>query len=170
MVEPAGAVGSRTALAGWAAALAAEPWRYDAPVLLGGVAPGADGWLIDATGEALPLAPGHREPWWLLALAGGAPATVAAEWSPSGLRPLGAWAAGRYAAAADPVPELGPPRPPELPPDLLAAALVGTARRPWTAGSVTVGGRTVTVPDGTAVPPGGPAALLEAAAVALVYR
>ena len=166
LVDPAGAVGSRAALAGWAAALAAEPWRYDAPVLLGGVAPGADGWLIDATGEALPLAPGHREPWWLLALAGGAPATVAAEWSPSGLRPLGAWAAGRYAAAADPVPELGPPRPPELPPDLLAAALVGTARRPWTAGSVTVAGRAVTAAAGKT----GAAALLEAGAVALVYR
>jgi hypothetical protein len=171
--EPAGAVGLRSALGGWAAALAAEPWRYDAPVLLAGVVPGPDGWLIDAAGDALPLAPGHREPWWLLALAGGGPATVAAEWSPSGLRPLAAWAAGRYARAAEPVLEPGPARPPELPSDLLAAALVGTARRPWTASSVTVGGRAVKVPAAgqtTSAGETGPAALLEAAAVALVYR
>ena len=166
LTEPAGAVGLREALAGYSAALAAEPWRYDAPVLLAGVVPGADGWLIDAAGDALPLAPGHGEPWWLLALAGGAPATVAAEWSPPGLRPLGGWAAGRFAWAAEPVPEPGPPRPPELPPELLAAALVGTARRPWSAGSVMVDGRAVMVPDGDSAPAG----LLEAAAVALVYR
>ena len=164
LTEPAGGVGLRSALTGWAAVLAAEPWRYDVPVLLAGVVPGLDGWLIDAAGEAMPLAPGHREPWWLLALAGGAPATVAAELSPSGLRPLAAWAAGRYAPAGEPLLDVGPARPPELPPDLLAAALVGTARRPWTAGSVTMGGRAV------AVPGGGPAGLLEAAAVALVYR
>jgi hypothetical protein len=170
LTEPAGAVGLRAALGGWAAALAAEPWRYDAPMLLAGVVPGADGWLIDAAGDALPLAPGHREPWWLLALAGDTPAIVAAEWSPSGLRPLAAWAAGRYARAAEPVLEPGPARPPELPPDLLATALVGTARRPWTASSVSVGGRAVKVPTVNPVPAGGPAALLEAAAVAVVYR
>ncbi|HEV8173921.1 MAG TPA: SWIM zinc finger family protein, partial [Actinoplanes sp.] len=144
LTAPAGAHGSRAALAGWTAALAAEPWRYDCPVLLAGVVPSEDGWLIDPAGEALPLAPGHREPWWLLAAAGGAPATVAAEWSPSGLRPLAAWANGRYVPADLSVPEPGAARQPELPPDLLAAALVGTARRPWTAASVTVGGRSLT--------------------------
>ena len=184
LTAPAGAVGLRAALGGWSAALAAEPWRYDVPVLLAGVVPTADGWLIDAAGDALPLAGAFREPWWLLAAAGGAPATVAAEWSPSGLRPLAAWAGGRYAPAAPPVPESGGPvRAPELPPELLAAALIGTARRPWTGSSVTVAGRAVSLaaPSSPAAPAsdGGPypapavspaGALLDAAAVALIYR
>jgi hypothetical protein len=171
LTAPAGATGVRAALARWGATLAAEPWRFDTPVLLAGVVPGPEGWLIDASGEALPLAPGHREPWWLLAAAGGAPATVAAEWSPSGVRPLAAWAEGRYVPAGLPVPEAGPARGPELPAQLLAAALVGTARRPWVGSSVTVADRVLTF----AAPSGGPASssaasLLEAAAAALIYR
>ncbi|WP_127504283.1 SWIM zinc finger family protein [Actinoplanes solisilvae] len=146
--EPDGAVPLAEALAGYSSTVAAEPWRYDAPVLLAGVAPSAEGLLVDATGAALPLAPGHREPWWLLAAAGGSPATVAAEWSPSGLRPLAAWAEGAFVAAAPPVPDSGSPRRPELPAELLAAALVGTNRRPWA----------------------GESSLLDAAAVALARR
>ncbi|MGK5678051.1 DUF5691 domain-containing protein [Actinoplanes sp. URMC 104] len=146
--EPDGAMPLADALAGYSATVAAEPWRFDAPVLLAGVVPSLDGWLVDATGAALPLAPGHREPWWLLAAAGGRPATVAAEWSPSGLRPLAAWAEGEFVAAAPPVPDPDAPRHPELPPELLAAALVGTNRRPWT----------------------GDSSLFEAAAVALTRR
>ena len=145
---PDGAVPFAEALAGWTATVAAEPWRYDAPVLFDGVRPTADGWLVDASGAALPLAPGHREPWWLLAAAGGEPATVAAEWSPAGLRPLAAWAGGEYVPADPPVPDPGAPRGPELPSGLLAAALVGTNRRPWT----------------------GESSLLDAAAVALTRR
>ena len=129
--EPDGAVPLAEALAGYTATVAAEPWRVDAPVLLHGVVPSADGWLVDATGAALPLGPGHRDPWWLLASAGGRPATVAAEWSPAGLRPLAAWVEGTFVAAAPPVPDPAAPRHPELPPELLAAALVGTDRRPW---------------------------------------
>ncbi|WP_250007096.1 SWIM zinc finger family protein [Actinoplanes sp. M2I2] len=146
--EPDGAAGLTEALAGYSSTVAAEPWRYDAPVLLAGVVPAADGWLVDRAGAALPLAAGHREPWWLLAAAGGRPATVAAEWSPTGLRPLAAWVDGAFVAAAPPVPDPGAPRHAELPPELLAAALVGTNRRPWT----------------------GRAALLDAAAVALTRR
>ncbi|GIE92901.1 SWIM zinc finger family protein [Paractinoplanes rishiriensis] len=145
---PDGALPLGEALGGWAATIAAEPWRYDAPVLLAGVTPDGDGWLVDGTGAALPLAPGHREPWWLLAAAGATPATVAAEWSPSGLRPLAAWVDGLYVPAAPPQPDPSAPRRPELPPDLLAAALVGTNRRPWT----------------------GAGTLLESAAVALTRR
>jgi hypothetical protein len=141
LTAPAGAVPLRSALGGWAAALAAEPWRYDTPVLLAGVVPSDDGWLVDVSGEALPLAPGHREPWWLLAAAGAGPAVVAAEWSPSGLRPLAAWVDGRYVAAGAAVPEFGVERGAELPGELLAAALVGTGRRPWNASSLTVGER-----------------------------
>ncbi|XVV10690.1 DUF5691 domain-containing protein [Actinoplanes sp. CA-131856] len=136
------------ALLGYSTTVAAEPWRFDAPVLLDGVIPSDDGWLVDATGAALPLAPGHSEPWWLLAAAGGRPATVAGEWSPAGLRPLAAWAEGTFVPAGSPLPTAGAPRRPELPPELLAAALVGTNRRPWTGGS----------------------SLLETAAVALTRR
>src|SRR5262249_11052508 len=125
---PEGAGPMTDALGGWAATVAAEPWRYDAPVLLAGVTPSPDGWLVDDTGAALPRAPGHREPGWLLAAAGATPATVAAEWSPSGLRPLAAWVDGLYVPAGPPMPDPGAPRRPELPPDLLAAALVGTNR------------------------------------------
>ncbi|MCY1145346.1 DUF5691 domain-containing protein [Actinoplanes sp. Pm04-4] len=146
--EPDGAVPPAEALAFYSATVAAEPWRFDAPVLLSGVVPSADGWLVDESGAALPLAPGHREPWWLLAAAGGQPATVAAEWSPIGLRPLAAWAEGAYVPAGPQVPDTSAPRHPELPPELLAAALVGTNRRPWT----------------------GDSSLLEAAAVALTRR
>jgi hypothetical protein len=146
LAEPSGAQSLRATLGRWSAALAAEPWRYDVPVLLDSVVPSGDGWLADTAGEALPLAPGHREPWWLLAAAGAQPATVAAEWSPNGLRPLAAWVDGRYVPAGPPAPEFGVHRPAELPGELLASALVGTARRPRTG------------------------SLLEEAAVALVYR
>ena len=147
---PDGAAPLAEALAGWAATVAAEPWRYDAPVLLDGVRPSNDGWLVDRSGDGLPLAPGHREPWWLLAAAGGGPATVAAEWSPAGLRPLAAWADGAHVPAGPPVPDPGAPRIPELPPELLATALVGTNRRPW--------------------PSDGESSLLDAVAVALARR
>ncbi|MFI5892571.1 DUF5691 domain-containing protein [Actinoplanes sp. NPDC051513] len=133
---PDGAIPLAEALGGWATTVAAEPWRYDAPVLLAGVTPSDDGWLVDESGAALPLASGHREPWWLLAAAGASPATVAAEWSPSGLRPLAAWVDGLYVRAGLPLPDAGATRHPELPPDLLAAALVGTNRRPWPTASL----------------------------------
>jgi hypothetical protein len=140
-------------------------------VLLADVVPAASGWLTGPGGEALPLAPGHREPWWLLAAAGAAPAVVAAEWSASGLRPLAAWAGGRYVPAALPLLEGGGVgRGPELPPDLLAAALVGTARRPWTAASVRVGDRALVTAAAPPAAVSASAALLEAAAVALLYR
>ncbi|WBB80723.1 SWIM zinc finger family protein [Micromonospora sp. WMMD882] len=164
LTAPAGAVDVRAALAGYAAALAAEPWRETTPVVLAGVTPSRGGHLVDRAGDALPLLPGHDEPWWLLAGAGGRPVDVAAELGPNGLRPLAAWSDGHYlpAAAGVPVGARGRHRP-ELPTDLLSAALVGTARRPWS-GPVSVAGRPVeTGGDG----PGG---LLEGAAVAVAYR
>jgi hypothetical protein len=145
VATPAGAAPLAGALERWAATLAAEPWRFDTPVLLSGVVPSADGRLVDRSGDALPLAPGHREPWWLLAAAGAHPATVAAEWSPSGLRPLSAWVDGHYVPAAPGIPEFGVARPAELPGELLAAALVGTARKPWLGSSVAVGSRSLDV-------------------------
>jgi hypothetical protein len=183
LTAPAGAVPVRGALAGWATALAAEPWRFDVPVLLGDVVPAGDGWLVDAAGESMPLAPGHRAPWWLLAAAGGAPVTVAGEWSPAGLRPLAAWPEGRYVPAAPGVPEFGVGRDPELPGELLATALVGTARRPWTPvprpSSASLGSEPGATPRDAGPEPhagrvatagSGPSGLLESAAISLIYR
>jgi hypothetical protein len=158
--DGAGAIGA--GLSRWASLIASEPWRYDAPMLLSSVTPTSDGHLVDAEGSALPLAPGHREPWWLLAAAGAAPATVAAEWSPAGLRPLAAWVDGRFVPAAPPTPDSSSRRVAELPPELLTAALVGTGRRPWAGRSVRVGPLTVDLgsaaglPSGPAVLPSGP--------------
>ncbi|MFI6231299.1 DUF5691 domain-containing protein [Micromonospora echinospora] len=163
LAAPTGAVDVRTALAAYAAGLAADPWRESVPVLLAGVVPTREGRLADQAGEALPLAPGHDQPWWLLAGAGGQPVDLAAELGPAGLRPLAAWSQGCYlpATAGSPVGPDGHTA--ELPTELLSAALVGTARRPWD-GAVAVAGR----PLGAGGE--GPAGVLEAAAVALTYR
>ncbi|MCA2190765.1 SWIM zinc finger family protein [Nonomuraea cavernae] len=68
-----------------AAALAADPWTSSWPVVLAGVVP-------DRTAlGGFPLHPGERDPWRLLAVSGGHPVTVAAEWTPRGLRPLTVW-------------------------------------------------------------------------------
>ncbi|HET6706707.1 SWIM zinc finger family protein [Amycolatopsis sp.] len=81
------------ALAAYAQAMAADPWLERWPVLLSGVTPAehAGGWcLSEKDGTALPLVPSVF-PWSLLALSAGRPLTVAAEWSPAGLRPLTCW-------------------------------------------------------------------------------
>jgi SWIM zinc finger len=99
---PPGAVPVGTALARYAEALAAEPWLELWPMLLAPVTPVLDGagqWhLRDEAGDALPLDPVVGAPWRLVSLCGGGPATVAAEWSPSGLRPMTAWIDGRMAS------------------------------------------------------------------------
>jgi hypothetical protein len=141
--SPDGAGPISAGLSRWASLLAAEPWRYDAPMLLSDVRPTSGGHLVDGEGAALPLAPGHREPWWLLAAAGAMPATVAAEWSPRGLRPLAAWVDGTFVPAAPPVPGSPARAVAELPPELLTAALVGTGRRPWSGRALRVGSLTV---------------------------
>ncbi|GAA4679200.1 hypothetical protein GCM10023263_13020 [Phytohabitans rumicis] len=155
---PAGAPAIREALAGWTAAVAAEPWCESVPMLLAGVTPTDDRHLVDAAGDAVPLSAGHDEPWWLLAASGGGPITVAGEYGPAGFRPLAAWPEGRY-VAAPPGPS-GDRRGPVLPAELLSAALVGTERRPFTG----------TATDGLRLDGSGPAALLEGTAVALAYR
>jgi hypothetical protein len=158
--SPDGAGTIRASLARSATVLAAEPWRSDVPMLLSEVRPAAGGFLVDAEGAALPLAAGHREPWWLLAATGAAPATVAAEWSPGGLRPLAAWVGGEFVPAGPAVPDPGSRRVAELPPELLTAALVGTGRRPWHGRTVRVGPITVDLgsgsPEATDPSPGGP--------------
>ncbi len=80
-------------LATYAKALAADPWLERWPVLLSGVTPAesATGWcLSEKDGTALPLI-ATANPWRLLAVSAGAPLTVAAEWTPAGLRPLTCW-------------------------------------------------------------------------------
>lgn len=70
--------------------LAADPWTDSWPLVLAGAVPCLDG-LADEEGNALPLHPSVGVPWRLLAVSGGRPLTVAAEWTPRGLRPLTAW-------------------------------------------------------------------------------
>lgn len=79
------------ALAGHAAALGADPWLPGWPVLLGAVTPvrAGDRWSVrEESGLALPLADSAGEPWRLVAVSGGQPVTLAAEWGPEGLTPL----------------------------------------------------------------------------------
>ncbi|WP_052720387.1 DUF5691 domain-containing protein [Actinoplanes rectilineatus] len=175
---PAGGGSIRAGLSRWASFLSHHPWGYESAMLLADVTPGAGrpsvgddgGHLVDAEGAALPLAPGFREPWWLLAAAGGRPATVAAEWSPDGLRPLAAWVDGEFVPVGAPAPDPGAVREPELPAALLAAALVGTGRRPWTGDPVRSGSSTIRLRTADESPVDGAGGLLAAAAVALVSR
>ncbi|MEU7829052.1 SWIM zinc finger family protein [Nonomuraea sp. NPDC049129] len=79
-------VSPETALGEIAAAVAADPWTDSWPVVLAGVVPGR------TSVGGFPLHPRSRDPWRLIAVSGGRPVTVAAEWTPLGLRPLTTWA------------------------------------------------------------------------------
>ncbi|NRQ40502.1 SWIM zinc finger family protein, partial [Nonomuraea sp. NN258] len=68
-----------------AEALAGDPWIESWPLVLSGVVPER------ASLGGIPLRPGSHDPWRLLAVSGGRPVTVAAEWTPLGLRPLTTW-------------------------------------------------------------------------------
>lgn len=95
---PGGAVDH--ALDTYAAAVAEDPWMDAWPMVLAEAVPArADGWhLADPTGASLPMDTG--ELWRLLAVTGGRPATVAAEWSPgTGLSPMTVWDADGKAHA-----------------------------------------------------------------------
>jgi hypothetical protein len=82
-------------LAGYAAALAQDPWLDSWPAVLE-VTPARSPApaVSDAAGDALPLHPEAGPGWTLLALSGGHPVTVAGEWTPRGLWPLTAWDEG----------------------------------------------------------------------------
>lgn len=68
-----------------ARALADDPWIDSWPLVLADVVP------TRTTLGGFPLHPRARDPWRLLAVSGGRPVTVAAEWTPRGLRPLTTW-------------------------------------------------------------------------------
>ncbi len=82
-------------LAGYAAALAQDPWLDSWPAVLE-VTPARSPVpaVSDAAGDVLPLHPEAGPGWTLLALSGGHPVTVAGEWTPRGLWPLTAWDEG----------------------------------------------------------------------------
>ncbi|MEV0146195.1 MULTISPECIES: SWIM zinc finger family protein [unclassified Nonomuraea] len=69
-----------------AKALAADPWTDSWPLVLAGVVPGRTHL------GGFPLHRSAYDPWRLMAVSGGHPVTVAAEWTPYGLRPLTTWA------------------------------------------------------------------------------
>jgi len=79
-------------LAGYAAALAGDPWLDSWPAVLD-VTPARSPALAvsDAVGNAMPLHPDAADCWPLFALSAGRPVTVAGEWTPRGLRPLTVW-------------------------------------------------------------------------------
>ena len=88
-LPPGDGVGA--ALAGWARALAADPWLERWPVTLGAVVPvrrDERWWLRDGDGLLAPLT--RAEHWRLVALAGGAPLHLSAEWDGQALAPLAA--------------------------------------------------------------------------------
>ncbi|MFG3436567.1 hypothetical protein ACGF0J_04895 [Nonomuraea sp. NPDC047897] len=68
-----------------ARALAGDPWIDSWPLVLADVVP-TSGML-----GGFPLHPRTGVPWRLLAVSGGRSVTVAAEWTPQGLRPLTTW-------------------------------------------------------------------------------
>jgi hypothetical protein len=68
-----------------AAVLAGDPWADSWPIVLAGVVP-EEGSL-----GGFPLHPRSGDIWRLLAVSGGRPVTVAAEWTPRGIRPLTTW-------------------------------------------------------------------------------
>jgi len=156
---PSGAIPVRAAVAEHARAVAAEPWRESTPMLLADVTPTDDGHLVDPAGDAVALHPDDDRPWWLLAAAGARPVVVAGEYGHTGFRPLAAWPDGRHVPATPGDPRVTTGGTPELPADLLSAALVGTARRPWSAGRLDVGdGRRLSLTVPPRVAPGADAA------------
>jgi SWIM zinc finger len=75
----------------FAAAVAADPWTWSWPVVLAGVlpVPGEPQWQVrDGSGRRLPMRPYGADLWRLLAVSGGRPVTLAAEFTARGLLPL----------------------------------------------------------------------------------
>ncbi len=91
-----------TALDGYTAALAADPWLRAWPMLLADVTPTvtAGVWhVVDTAGRALPVGGGDASRWRLLAVSGGHPVTVCGDWDGSTLIPVSVFDAGAVVAA-----------------------------------------------------------------------
>lgn len=89
------------AIAGYAAALARQPWIERFPIALAAVtpSPAGEGWQVrDQGGHALPLARQFASGWHLLALSGGHALALFGEWDGQALLPLSAWAEGQFRA------------------------------------------------------------------------
>lgn len=75
-------------------AVAANPWQWPQPLLLGDGVPSKDqsGWCLqDLDRRRVPLSVGDEDGWQLLAESGGAALSVFGEWDGEALRPLSAW-------------------------------------------------------------------------------
>ena len=81
----------------WAAALAADPWQQQIPVVLRGRVDHDDrGWtLTDLDGVVIAVHGVDLDLWRLLALTAGATVDVTGEWSPAGFRPASVIDAGQ---------------------------------------------------------------------------
>lgn len=81
-------------LANLAAQLAATPWQWPLPFLVGSMIPrfSAAGWQLHATtGEDIPLQIEDQDGWQLVAESGGMPLNFFGEWTGQQLRPLSCW-------------------------------------------------------------------------------
>ncbi|MBI1764731.1 MAG: SWIM zinc finger family protein [Acidobacteria bacterium] len=88
---PLQAVASAVARAAYAVALARQPWLELFPLVLAGVTPFVrrERWFVlDDESRAWPLAPRYPAGWELLALSGGQPINLMAEWDGEFLWPL----------------------------------------------------------------------------------
>ena len=91
----------RAALEILAKRIAAQPWQWPLPMLVGDGVPTRtdETWhLRTPEGDRLPLAVGDDDGWQLLAQGGGRGLSVWGEWDGTGLRPLSAWEPGASGA------------------------------------------------------------------------
>ncbi|WP_280232677.1 DUF5691 domain-containing protein [Nocardia cyriacigeorgica] len=129
--------GIAAALDRYGEALGADPWLSAWPMMLSDVVPvpGEQCWyLAEPDGTALPLATAEP-PWRLLGVSGGHPVAVTAEWTDGGLLPLSVLSSGEVidvGAAAI----AGGGRGAIASPELASAALLGTARRAPSTGTL----------------------------------
>ena len=81
----------------WAAALAADPWQHQIPVVLRGRVDHDDrGWtLTDSAGTVVAVHGVDLDLWRLLAMTAGTVVDVTGEWSPAGFRPAAVIDAGQ---------------------------------------------------------------------------
>jgi hypothetical protein len=99
LLAPAACADFASALEQTAVLFAADPWTDRAPWLVADCVPlrHDDRWFLrDREGSAVALSRAFPNSWPLFALSGGSPLTVFGEWDGAALRPLSAWAEGRF--------------------------------------------------------------------------